>query len=104
MQEIRKDLSVAEGDLLSANSQANYIRNELGLTAQQAVILANIGQSAEVKETILKLQGAESELATAQARFTANSPNVIEAEAQVSSMKKLLDQQAIAIGGEGQER
>jgi succinoglycan biosynthesis transport protein ExoP len=101
MQEIRKDLSIAEGELLSANSQANYIRSELGLTAQQAVILANIGQSPEVKETILKLQGAESELAIAQARFTANSPNVIEAQAQASSLKKLLEKQTIAIGGEG---
>ncbi|MGL5881397.1 MAG: GumC family protein, partial [Xenococcaceae cyanobacterium] len=101
MQEIRKGISEAEGDLSSDISQANYIRNELGLTAKQAVILANISQSPEVKETILKLQEAESELASAQARFTSNSPNVVEAQAQVSSLKKLLDKQTIAIGGEG---
>jgi polysaccharide biosynthesis transport protein len=101
MQEIRKDISDAEGDLSSDNSQANYIRNELGLTAKQAVILSNISQSPEVKETILKLQGAESELAVAQARFTPNSPNVVEAQEQVRSLKKLLEKQTIAIGGEG---
>ncbi|MFM2312076.1 MAG: hypothetical protein RLZZ04_1352 [Cyanobacteriota bacterium] len=101
MQEIRKGISEAEGDLSSDISQANYIRNELGLTAKQAVILANISQSPEVKETILKLQGAESELAVAQARFTLNSPNVVEAQAQVSSLKKLLEKQTITIGGEG---
>jgi polysaccharide biosynthesis transport protein len=101
MQEIRKGISEAEGDLSSNNSQANYIRNELGLTARQAVILANIGQSPEVKETILKLQGAESELASAQARFTPTSPNVVEAQEQVSFLKKLLEKQTVAIGGEG---
>jgi polysaccharide biosynthesis transport protein len=101
MQEIRKGISEAEGELSSDISQANYIRNELGLTAKQAVILANISQSPEVKETILKLQGAESELASTQARFTPNSPNVVEAQAQVSSLKKLLEKQTIGIGGEG---
>jgi polysaccharide biosynthesis transport protein len=101
MQEIRKGISEAEGELLSDNSQANYLRNELGLTAQQALILANISQSPEVQETILKLQEAESELAIAQGRFTADSPNVIEAQSQASSLKKLLEKQTIAIGGEG---
>jgi len=100
MQEIRKGISETEGELLSNNSQANYIRNELGLTAPQALILANISQSPEVQETILKLQEAESELAIAQGRFTANSPNVIEAQVQASSLKKLLEKQTIAIGGE----
>jgi polysaccharide biosynthesis transport protein len=101
MQEIRKGISETEGELSSNKSQANYIINELGLTPKQALILANISQSPEVKETILKLQGAESELASVQARFTANSPNVVEAEEQATSLKKLLEKQSIAIGGEG---
>ena len=101
MEEIRKEISTLEADLSSDNSQANYIRNELGMTTKQAVILANISQSPEVRETILKLQGAESELAIVQARFIANSPNLIEAQEQVSSFKKLLEKQTISIGGEG---
>jgi polysaccharide biosynthesis transport protein len=98
--ELQAEISKAQGEMASANSRADYIRNKLGLTAEQAVVLTTVSQSAEVRETIAKLQNAESELAVAQARFTSNSPNVVDLKEQVSSLKKLLGTQTISIGGE----
>jgi polysaccharide biosynthesis transport protein len=100
MRELQAEISKAQGEMASADSRASYIRNKLGLTAEQAVVLTTVSQSPEIRETIAKLQGAESELAVAQARFTPNSPNVVELREQVSSLKKLLGKQTVSIGGE----
>ena len=86
--------------MANADSQANYIKEKLGLTSEQAVILTTVSQSPEIRKTVSKLQDAESELAVLQARFTPDSPNVIELQEQVSSLKDLLEKQTIAIGGE----
>ncbi|HEY9769533.1 MAG TPA: hypothetical protein V6C71_13730 [Coleofasciculaceae cyanobacterium] len=93
MQELQAEIAKAKGEMANANSQAGYIQDNLGLTAEQAIVLATVSQSPEVRETLSKLQSAESDLAIAQARFTPNSPNVIELKEQVNSLEKLLGKQ-----------
>lgn len=100
LRSLQAEIAQARGEMANADSRANYIREKLGLTSQQAVILTTIGQAPEVRETIGKLQNAESELAIVQARFKPNSPNVVELQEQVNSLEKLLESQTIAIGGE----
>ena len=100
LRELQAEIAKARGEMANADSQANYIRDKLGLTAEQAVVLTAVSQAPEVRETISKLQNAESELAIVQARFTPESPNVIELQEQVNSLKNLLGEQTILIGGE----
>ena len=100
LQEIQAEISKARGEMANADSQADYIKNKLGLTAEQAVVLTTVSQSPEIRETVAKLHNAESELAILQARFTPNSPNVIELKEQIASLDELLGQQTVAIGGE----
>jgi polysaccharide biosynthesis transport protein len=100
LRELRAEINKAQGEMANADTRASYIRSKLGLTAEQAVVLTTVSQSPEIRETIVKLQNAESDLAIAQARFTANSPNVVELKEQVGSLKDLLGEQTVAIGGE----
>ncbi|MGL5835244.1 MAG: GumC family protein, partial [Waterburya sp.] len=98
--ELQAEIAKAEAGKANANSQASYIRNQLGLTAEEAVILTTVNQSPEIRNTLAKLQEAEAELASLQAKFTNNSPNVIEVQEQVSYLQNLLDKQTMAVGGE----
>ncbi len=100
MPQLQADIAQARGEMANAESQAEYIRTKLGLTAEQAVVLTTISQSPAIRETISKLQNAESDLAIARSRFTANSPNVIELQQQVDSFSKLLDRQTASVGVE----
>ena len=100
LQELQAEIAKARGEMSNAESQASYIRNKLGLTAEQAVALTTVSQSPEVRETISKLQGLGSQLAIAQAKFTSNSPNVIELKEQIASLQTLLARQSESIGGE----
>lgn len=99
LQQLQAEIARAKGEMANANSQAAYLREKLGLTAEQAVALTTVSQSPEVRETIAKLQSVESELAIAQAKFTPNSPNVIELKEQVASLESLLSKQTESIGG-----
>ncbi|WP_319423376.1 GumC family protein [Pleurocapsa sp. FMAR1] len=100
MRQLQADIAQARGEMANAESQADYIRKKLGLIAEQAVVSTTISQSPAVKETISKLQNAESELAIAKARFTGNSPNVVELQQQVDSLSKLLYRQTASVGAE----
>ena len=99
LRELQAEIARVKGELANANSRAGYIREKLGLTAEQALILTTVSQDPEIRQTISKLKNAESELAIAQARFTPDSPNVIELKEQVSSLEELLNKQTVAIGG-----
>lgn len=100
LQQIQGEIAQARGQMANSDSQADYIRGKLGLTSAEAVILTTISQSPEITETVGKLQNAESDLALAKAKFTSQSPNVIELEQQISSLNSLLDKQTASIGGE----
>ena len=100
IRQLQADIAQARGEMANAKSQADYIRKKLGLTSEQAIVLTTISQSPAIKETIAKLQNAESALAIAKARFTASTPNVIELQQQVDSFSKLLDQQTASVGVE----
>lgn len=100
LQQLQAEIAKARGEMANANSQANYIRDKLGLTTEQAVALATISQSPEIRETISELQRLGSQLAQVEAKFTPNSPNVIELKEQIASLENLLDKQTLSIGGE----
>ncbi len=100
MRQLQADIAQARGEMANAESQADYIRTKLGLTAEQAVVLTTISQSPAIKETISKLQNAESDLAIAKSRFTGNSPNVTKLQQQVDFFSKLLDRQTASVGTE----
>ena len=98
--EIESEIAKTGGELANGETQAGYIRDKLGLSTEEAFVLSTVGQSPEVRDTVAKLKGAESELALARAKFTDNSPNVIELKEKISSLQKLLEQQVTSVGGE----
>jgi capsular exopolysaccharide synthesis family protein len=100
IQELQAEIARAKGEMANVNSQAQYIKDKLGLNAQQAVILTTISQSPEIRETIDKLQSAESDLAIAKARFTPDNSKVIELQKRVASLKEVLEKQTVSVGGE----
>ncbi|BAZ46071.1 lipopolysaccharide biosynthesis protein [Chondrocystis sp. NIES-4102] len=100
IKELNSEIDKAKSQMANANSQAQYIKDKLGLTSEEAVVLTTISQSPEITDTLAQLQQAQSELSTVQARFTNNSPNVIELQEKVNSLTNLLDRQTGAVGGD----
>ena len=99
--ELEDEIVRTRGRLGNGESQASYIREQLGLTTQEALILSTVGQSPEIRSTLSQLKDAESKLAVAQTKFTDSSPNIIDLKNEISSLQTLLEQQAANVGGAG---
>ena len=99
LKNIEQEIANAQGSIASSTSQAEYIKNKLGFSAEQALLATAISQSPKVQGTIDKLQAVESELAQERTRFTEDNPQIIALQAKRDSLQKLLRQQAESVGG-----
>ncbi|MEM8718516.1 MAG: polysaccharide biosynthesis tyrosine autokinase [Cyanobacteria bacterium P01_G01_bin.39] len=100
LKQLQAEIAKTRGEMANANSQAGYIREKLGLTAEQAVVLTTVSQFPEIRETISKLQGVESELAVVKEKFSSNSRNLVDLQEKIASLTQLLEQQTVSVGGE----
>ena len=97
LQRIRQEISSVKGSIANSTSRAEYIKNKLGLSSEEALLATAISQSPEVQKTIEQLQAVESELAQDKTRFTENNPKIIDLQDKRESLQKLLRQQADSI-------
>jgi uncharacterized protein involved in exopolysaccharide biosynthesis len=75
------------------------LQSKLKLNSQDALLVGILSQNPGVQEAILSLQAVERDLATQQARFSANSPVVRQLLAQQASLQAFLQEQIKVAGG-----
>ncbi|MGF1568119.1 MAG: GumC family protein [Nodosilinea sp.] len=93
------EIATVESDLQSAATQAQTLQNKLQLSPQEALLVGNLSQNPGVQEAILSLQTVERELASQQARFSADSPVVRQLLTEQASLQNYLQQQISIAGG-----
>ena len=96
---IQQEIGTARRTLASSSSRAEYIKNKLGMSSEEALLATGISQSPEVQRTIEQLQTVESQLAQDKTRFTENNPQIIDLQDKKESLQKLLRQQAESLDG-----
>ncbi len=98
LKDIRQEIAKAQGSITSSTSRAEYIKDKLGFSTEQALLLTAISQSPKVQGTIEQLQAMESQLTQELTRFTKDNPQIISLQAKIDSQQKLLLQQAESLG------
>lgn len=99
LKSIQQQIGTARRSLASSTSRAEYIKNKLGMSSEEALLATGISQSPKVQRTIEQLQAVESELAQDKTRFTENNPQIIDLQDRKESLQKLLRQQAESLDG-----
>lgn len=97
--QLRQNIAETRAKIANTNSQAEYLRNKLGLSAEQALAATSIGQSPKIRETVERIYQLESKLALESTRFTDNNPEIIDLKNQINSLKNFLQQQTRTVGG-----
>ncbi|MEO0769083.1 MAG: polysaccharide biosynthesis tyrosine autokinase [Cyanobacteria bacterium J06649_4] len=87
---IDSQISQTQVALVEAQTQAEQIVQQLGMTSQQARDLATINQSPAVQEALAELQASRTNLATALTRYTPNHPSVRELQRQEQALINVL--------------
>ena len=77
-------------DLVEAESRAEQLSQQIGLTAQEALKIATINQSPAVQSALEDLQEVRTELATSLTKYTMNHPSVRALERRESALIRVL--------------
>ncbi len=76
--------------LVAAETKADQISRQLGMSGQQALRLASVNQSPAVQSSLAQLQGLRSDLATAMTRYTDRHPSVRALKRQEAALIDVL--------------
>jgi len=94
-------ISQTQIGLVEAETRADQIAAQLGMSSQEARSLATINQSPAVQESLRSLQLTRSNLATALTRYTPRHPSVRELQRQELALIQVLKNRVGEVSGSG---
>ena len=96
---LESEISAAQVDLVKAQSRADQLSGQLGMSASAALDLASVNQSPAVQTAQAQLETVRAELATALTKYTPQHPTVRALERQQDSLTQLLRGRVEAVIG-----
>jgi polysaccharide biosynthesis transport protein len=93
IQSLEEQLNKTSVEKEEINALSREIRNQLGMSLEEAKVLIAVSQSEGVKRTIGELQEVNIKIAEANKKFSANAPQMIELKEKESELNTLLKQQ-----------
>ena len=87
---LESQISQTQVDLVEAETRAQQLSDQLGMSAQAALDLATVNQSPAVQAAETQLQAVRADLATALTKYTPQHPTVRELQRQEASMTRLV--------------
>ena len=97
LRDVETRITEIRAKINNVDSQADYLRQKLGFSREQALVASAIGQSPEIQNIVEQIQELESKLALESSRYQVNSSNIIRLQSKISSLKELLERQTKAI-------
>ncbi|MGR3278826.1 GumC family protein [Acaryochloris marina NIES-2412] len=96
---IQGKISDAQAQLARIQAESGALRNKLGMTSQQGLVVASLSQSPSVQAVLTQLQQKESQLALQRTQLQSTHPSVISLEQDVKALKSQFRKQAQKILG-----
>jgi polysaccharide biosynthesis transport protein len=90
--ELHREISTAQVQLGDAVAQSAGIRNQLGLTSNQAIGSVALSQSVGVQEVLQKIQQLEADLANEETLFQPNNPKILTLQKRLARLNQVLAQ------------
>jgi capsular exopolysaccharide synthesis family protein len=90
--ELQREISTAQVQLGDTVAQSAGIRDQLGLTSQQAMSSVALSQSVGVQEILQKIQQLEAELANEETLFQPNNPKILTLQKRLAGLNQVLAQ------------
>jgi len=89
----QNEFSRVQSEMVKASTQAQALRNKLGMTTKEARQLNELSQSPTVQNILEESQANEVALADARTLYGPNHPNVLALKDRQVELKSVLDQQ-----------
>ncbi|MEO0535496.1 MAG: polysaccharide biosynthesis tyrosine autokinase [Cyanobacteria bacterium P01_A01_bin.123] len=96
-------INQANAELVSILTRSGELEQQLGMSSEQAVDLNALSQAPGVQQALTELQDTQTQLATAQSRYTSNHPTVENLQRQETSAYVLLQERVAQVLGQNVE-
>jgi polysaccharide biosynthesis transport protein len=90
--DLQKRISETKSQVSEIEAQSKSIREQLGMTVQQALVMTSVSQSSGVQDILKEIQQVESELAAKYTKLLSTHPEIISLEQRSESLKAILQQ------------
>ncbi len=100
--ELQKRIGDTKSKMADVDARSKSIRNQLGVTAQQAVVMTSISQSSGVQDILKEVREVESELASKRTKLLDTHPEIISLEQRFESLAAILQKRIAEISPNGQ--
>lgn len=96
---LEEQISQVQAQLAHVTARLATLSERAQVKPQQAVISADLSQTAGVQKILAQIQEAESQLALEQTRFKPGHPSVVAREKRLQALKNILKQRTIEVAG-----
>jgi polysaccharide biosynthesis transport protein len=107
IEELSNKINEAQGQLADVTSQQNEVRSSANIpsnsTIKETVNVSSLGVNPGVQGTLAELQKVQNNLAIARAKYTENSPIVVDLREQAARLNQLLQQRVADSSGTSQQ-
>ncbi|BDA68162.1 lipopolysaccharide biosynthesis protein [Calothrix sp. PCC 7716] len=97
--DLQKQISDKKSNLANINALSKAIRQRLGMSSEQAVLMTSLSQSAGVQEIIKEIHQLESLLADRRTILMDTHPEIIKLSSKLQSLQAILQQRVQEVSG-----
>ncbi|MBD1913273.1 MULTISPECIES: polysaccharide biosynthesis tyrosine autokinase [unclassified Leptolyngbya] len=99
---LQQQLTTAQAQLTDASARASILQGQLGLTPEQALVVASVSQAPGIQEVFTQLQTAQSNLEVQRTRYRDNHPAIASAQREVDALTSELNRRVGEVAGSTQ--
>ena len=99
IRELQRKVSDNKSQIARVNAQLKTIRNSLGMSPEQAVVLTSLSQSDEVRDTLKQIQEIESQIADKGTVLRAGHPELTNLKDKLLALERILEQKIKKVAG-----
>ncbi|WP_299405970.1 polysaccharide biosynthesis tyrosine autokinase [Acaryochloris sp. IP29b_bin.148] len=88
------EITLVQSEFDAAVARSSTLRNQVGLSPQNAIAVSKLSQSSEIKEILRELQSVERQLVIARKDFQEGFPIVVNLKERRSALQKLFSQKS----------
>ncbi len=100
--DLQQKISAIKAQMASVSAQAEGIRAQLGMNAQQAVAFNSSSQTEGIQNILTEIQQLESQLAQKRTVFQDSYPEIENMQSKLDALKKILKERVEKVSASGQ--
>ena len=100
---VENEIDRVNADLNDIKARYNRLRNDLGMSWQEAAAVSSLSQSVGVQKVLAQLQDVKVQLASKRNVLSDSAPQIISLQEEQADLTALLEQQIASTLGSGQQ-